>query len=80
VGAGDNTFPAADTQIAVVIHNFTGTVVAHLGGAHRDTAVAVHALVFQYFDNRPKGRTAFHGIILCKNSINYTSERSKVSK
>jgi hypothetical protein len=72
VGTGDNTFAAADTQIAVVIHNLPGTVVAHLGGTYRDAAVAVHALVFQHLDNRPKGRAAFHKRILYKKSINYT--------
>jgi hypothetical protein len=60
VGTGGNTLAAADTQIAVVIHDFPGTVVAHLGGAHRDAAVAVHAFVFQYLDNGTKGRLTFH--------------------
>jgi hypothetical protein len=54
VGTGADTFTAADTKIAVVIHNAPGAVVAHLRGTNHDTAVAINAFVFQYMNNRPQ--------------------------
>jgi hypothetical protein len=53
VGTGVDTFAAADTKIAVMIHDAAGTVVAHLGGAHHDTAVTINAFVFYDMNNRP---------------------------
>jgi hypothetical protein len=69
MGTGNNTFTAANTQITVVIHNLPGTVIAHLGGAYRDAAVAVHTFIFQHLNNRPKGSFSLHNQILYKNSI-----------
>jgi hypothetical protein len=80
VGTGGNTFAAANTQIAVVIHDFSGTIVAHLGGTDRNAAVAVHAFIFQYFDNGTKYRFTFHGKKYYEKSIINTRARVASSK
>jgi hypothetical protein len=53
VGTGADTFAAADTEFAVMVHNTPGAVVAHFGGTDHDTAMTVNALVFQNMNNRP---------------------------
>jgi hypothetical protein len=54
VGTGADTLTAADTQLAVVIHDIPGPVVAHFRGADHDAAMAVNTFIFQYMNNRPQ--------------------------
>jgi hypothetical protein len=53
MGTAADTFPAPDAQIAVVVHNVPGPVVAHFDGADHDTAVTINTLIFQNVNNRP---------------------------
>jgi hypothetical protein len=62
VRTGGDAFPAAYAQIRVMIDNVPRTVIAHLGGAHHDTAVAINAFVFDNFDNRTQ-RTSFRHFV-----------------
>jgi hypothetical protein len=59
VGTDGDAFPATYAEIAVVIYNGSGPVVAHLYRAHHDTTVAVDTLIFQDFYNRLHG-SVFH--------------------
>jgi hypothetical protein len=61
MGTGDNTLAAANTKIAVVIHDLSGTVIAHFCGAYGNATVAINTILFHDLDNRPQGHFSIHG-------------------